>query len=54
MWAVTKNGWLVARDFRTKPEALAWAKMYDKPMRVINQNSKEFLQIEEKTRKALR
>lgn len=29
MWCVvTQNGGLVAKDFRTKPEALAWIKFY--------------------------
>lgn len=52
MWAVvTKEGWLIARDFRTKPEALHWMKMYNKPMRVINQFSKEFILVEERSRK---
>ena len=32
MWAVvTKNGGFVAKDFRTKPEALSWIKFYGKP-----------------------
>lgn len=32
MWSVyTKNGGLVAKDFRTKPEALAWIKFYGTP-----------------------
>lgn len=52
MWAVTKNGWLVARDFRTKPEALAWTKQFNYPMQVISQDTQQFCQIERNTRLA--
>jgi hypothetical protein len=32
MWGVyNKNGCLIAKDFRTKPEALAWIKFYGTP-----------------------
>jgi hypothetical protein len=30
---------LVAKDFRTRPEALSWIKQYDTPMRIIRQDS---------------
>lgn len=43
MFAVVNSKGLVAKDFKTRPEALAWAKQFDTPMRVINQNSKEYL-----------
>ena len=44
MFAVVNNTGLVAKDFRTRPEALAWIKQYDNPtLRVISQDSKEFL-----------
>jgi hypothetical protein len=46
MYAVVNNSGLVAKDFPTRPAALAWAKQFDIPMRVINQNSKEFLKYE--------
>jgi hypothetical protein len=47
MYAViTSNGALVARDFRTHPEALSWTKQFNTPLRVISQNSKEFIKIE--------
>jgi hypothetical protein len=46
MYAVVNNTGLVAKDFRTRPEALAWAKQFDIPMRVINQDSKEFLKFQ--------
>ena len=46
MYAVVNNSGLVAKDFRTEPEALAWAKQYDTPMRIINQDSKEFLKFQ--------
>lgn len=47
MWAVVTNTGLVARDFPTKPAALAWIKQYDNPaLRPINQNNKEFLKYE--------
>lgn len=46
MYAVVNNTGLVAKDFRTRPEALAWIKQYNNPaLRVINQNSKEFLKF---------
>ena len=44
MYAVVNNTGLVAKDFRTRPEALAWIKQHNNlTLRVINQNSKEFL-----------
>lgn len=44
MFAVVNSKGLVAKDFPTKPVALAWIKQYNNPtLRVINQNSKEFL-----------
>ena len=44
MYAVVNKFGLVAKDFRTRPEALAWCKQYNNPaLRVINQNSLEFL-----------
>lgn len=47
MYAVVNSKGLVAKDFRTRPEALAWIKQYGDPaLRVINQNSKEFLKYE--------
>lgn len=46
MYAVVNSKGLVARDFRTRPEAIHWMKQYDSPMRVIDQNSKEFLKLE--------
>ena len=47
MWAVVSKSGLVAKDFPTKPAALAWIKQYNNPaLRTINQNSKEYLQYE--------
>lgn len=46
MYAVVNNTGLVAKDFRTRPEAIHWMKQFDSPMRVINQDSKEFLKLE--------
>lgn len=47
MWAVVTSKGLVARDFPTKPAALAWIKQYNNPaLRAINQNNKEFLKYE--------
>jgi hypothetical protein len=43
MYAVINSKGLVAKDFPTRPAALAWAKQFDTPMKVINQNSKIFL-----------
>lgn len=43
MYAVVNSKGLVAKDFPTRPAALAWAKQFDTPMKVINQDSKEFL-----------
>ena len=44
MYAVVNNSGLVAKDFRTRLEALAWIKQYNNPaLRVINQDSKEYL-----------
>lgn len=48
MYAVVNSKGLVAKDFPTKPAALAWAKQFDTLMRVINQNSKEYLKYERK------
>lgn len=45
MYAVVNNSGLVAKDFRTRPEAIHWMKQFDYPMRVINQDSKEFLKF---------
>lgn len=46
MHAVVNSKGLVAKDFPTKPAALAWIKQFNTPMRVISQNSKEFLKYE--------
>ena len=48
MWAVViPNAGLVARDFPTKPAALAWIKQYNNPaLKVIDQNSKQFISYE--------
>lgn len=48
MFAIVNNTGLVAKDFRTRPEASAWCKQFDAPMKVINQNSKEYLKYERK------
>lgn len=48
MYAVVNNKGLVAKDFPTKPAALAWCKQFNTPMKVINQNSKEYLKYERK------
>lgn len=48
MFAVVNNIGLVAKDFRTRPEALAWCKQFDTPLKVINQDSKEFLKFIQK------
>ena len=48
MFAVVNSKGLVAKDFRTRPEALAWIKQFDTSMKVINQNSKEYLKYERK------
>ena len=48
MFAVVNSKGLVAKDFRTRPEALAWCKQFDIPMKVINQDSKEYLKYERK------
>lgn len=45
MYAVVGKLGLVAKDFPTKPAALSWIKQYDTPMRVIRQDSKEFLKF---------
>ena len=47
---VTSTGALVARDFRTRPEALSWVKRSNIPLRVISQDSKEFVKIENSKR----
>ena len=50
MWAVVTNTGLVAKDFPTKPAALAWIKQYNNPdLRPISQNSKEFLKYERRS-----
>lgn len=47
MWAVVGKLGLVAKDFPTKPAALAWLKQHNNPeLRPISQNSKEFLKYE--------
>lgn len=51
MYAVINSKGLVARDFRTRPEAIHWAKQFDSPMRVISQDSKEFIKFESKYRR---
>lgn len=44
MFAVVNNTGLVAKDFPTKPAALAWIKQYNNPaLKVIDQNSKTYL-----------
>jgi hypothetical protein len=44
MYAVVNNTGLVAKDFPTKPAALAWIKQYNNPaLKVIDQNSKQYL-----------
>lgn len=44
MFAVVNNTGLVAKDFPTKPAALAWIKQYNNPaLKVIDQNSKQYL-----------
>ena len=43
MYAVVNSKGLVAKDFRTRPEALAWCKQFDTPLKVIDQNSKQYL-----------
>jgi hypothetical protein len=44
MYAVVNSKGLVAKDFPTKPAALAWIKQYDNPaLKVIDQNSKQYL-----------
>lgn len=48
MYAVVNSKGLVAKDFRTRPEAIHWMKQFDYPMRVIDQNSKEFLKFNQK------
>lgn len=48
MYAVVNNTGLVARDFRTRPAALAWCKQFDTPLKVISQDSKEFLKFIQK------
>ena len=56
MWAIiTKNKSIIARDFRTKPEALSYLKFKDKNItsgwKVIDQNKKEFIMIDYYSRK---
>ena len=47
MWAVVSNTGLVAKDFPTKPAALAWIKQYNNPaLKVINQNTQKFRSYE--------
>ena len=45
MFAVINNTGLVAKDFPTKPAALAWCKQFNTPMRIVSQDSKEFLKF---------
>lgn len=46
MYAVVNSKGLVAKDFPTKPAALAWIKQFDNPaLKVIDQDSKEFLKF---------
>lgn len=50
MWAVVGKLGLVARDFPTKPAALAWIKQHNNTeLRAINQNNKEFLKYERRS-----
>ena len=47
MWAVVGKLGLVARDFPTKPAALAWIKQYNNTaLKVINQNTQKFRSYE--------
>jgi hypothetical protein len=47
MWAVVGKLGLVARDFPTKPAALAWIKQHNNTeLRPIDQNSKQFISYE--------
>lgn len=47
MYAVVNSKGLVAKDFRTRPEALAWIKQYNDPtLRIINQNTQNFRNYE--------
>jgi hypothetical protein len=47
MYAVVNSKGLVAKDFRTRPEALAWIKHYNDPtLRIINQNTQKFRSYE--------
>lgn len=44
MYAVINSKGLVAKDFPTKPAALAWIKQFNNPaLKVIDQNSKQYL-----------
>ena len=46
MFAVVNNKGLVAKDFRTRPEALAWIKQFDNPtLRVVNQKTRSLITI---------
>lgn len=47
MFAVVNSKGLVAKDFPTKPAALSWIKQFNNSaLRVINQDSKEFLKFQ--------
>ena len=48
MYAVVNSKGLVAKDFPTRPAALAWANQFDTPMRIVSQDSKEFLKFIQK------
>jgi hypothetical protein len=48
MYAVVNSKGLVAKDFPTKPAALAWCKQFDTPMLIVSQDSKEFLKFIQK------
>ena len=51
MWAVVSKLGLVARDFPTKPAALAWIKQHNNTeLQVINQNNKNFLKYERRSK----
>lgn len=48
MFAVILNEGIVARDFPTKYSALEYVKFHNPKMKVINQNSKEFLKLDKR------
>lgn len=45
MYAVVNNTGIIAKDFKSLPAAIHWMKQYNHPMRVISQNSKEYLKL---------